>query len=165
MIRHNRGAILLLTLTVLAPAPSLAQEIKPFVPGSIAQIYSAHAGRPFILGLWSLTCVYCKDDLQVLGKLIQRHPDLAVVLVSTDTPAEKAVLARTLKQYGLHQAQAWVFADDFVERLRFEIDRNWYGELPRTYFITATGQSQAVSGRLSPAGVQQWLRDNSRRHR
>jgi len=149
-----------LAALLFAATAAQAGEIKPFVPGSMKSILAAHQGKPFILGLWSLSCVHCRDDLRLLGKLVGKYPAVDLVLVATDTPAETAALASTLKQYGLQRREAWVFGDDFSERLRFEIDRNWYGELPRTYFIAAAGDSEAVSGKLDAFHVEQWVRQH-----
>lgn len=124
------------------------------------QMLAARQGKPFILGLWSLSCVHCREDLQLLGKLVKKYPALDVVLVATDTPAETAALTATLKQYGLRRAEAWVFADEFGERLRFEVDRKWYGELPRTYLVAAGGESQGISGKLDVFHVEQWVQDH-----
>jgi len=146
---------------VLATTAAFAAELKPFVPGSMKQILAAHQGKPFILSVWSLDCVHCRDDLQLLGKLSRKHPSLDIVLIATDTPAETAALTATLRQYGLQHAEAWVFADEFSERLRFEIDRHWYGELPRTYLIAAGGETQGISGKLDVFHVEQWAHDHA----
>jgi hypothetical protein len=61
-----------------------------------------------------------------------------------------------LQQVALGNEQAWVFADDFVERLRFEIDPKWHGELPRTYLYVATG-FHAFSGKLDPRELERWI--------
>lgn len=160
MLRIARFRLLAACCLLLASTASIAAELKPFVPGSMKQILDARQGKPFILGAWSLSCVHCRDDLQLLGKFVRKYPALDVVLVATDTPADTAALTATLKQYGLQRAEAWVFADEFSERLRFEIDRNWYGELPRTYFVAAAGESRGISGKLDVFHVEQWVQDH-----
>lgn len=154
-------AAALCAATFLACAPSLAaQQIKPFKQGSMKQIVAARQGKPFILGLWSLTCAHCREELAMLGELMKKHPGLNVVLVSTDTPEESAAVAATLAQHGLDKAGAWVFADDFAERLRFEVDKKWRGELPRIYFYDAAGNRDAKSGKLDPAQVESWVQEH-----
>lgn len=137
--------------------PAAAHEPKPFVVGSIKEITAARQGKPFILGMWSLTCTHCRGELALLSGLLEKHPDLDLVLVSTDTPEEGDAISTTLGQYGLGGAQAWVFADPFVERLRFEIDPKWYGELPRTYFYDAAGIARGVSGVLNARETELWV--------
>lgn len=137
-------------------APAAAQDIRPFARGSYAQILAAHKGQPFILSLWSLDCVYCRDDFALFEKLARTQPALDVVLVATDTPAQDAAIASMLRHYRLQDREAWVFDDSFVERLRFEVDKHWYGELPRTYLFAGDGTRKAVSGRLDEASLLQW---------
>jgi len=141
------------------PAPARAeQEIKPFVRGSYQKIVAARQGKPFILNFWSLTCSYCMVELEMLKKLAGKHPSLDLVLVSADTPEETKSISATLAKFSLDKAEAWVFADSYTERLRFEIDRKWQGELPRTYFFGAKNQEAiAVSGKVEQDEAERWI--------
>jgi hypothetical protein len=58
---------------------------------------------------------------------------------------------------GLSGAENWIFADDFVERLRFEIDPRWHGEIPTTLLITGDGKTTTIEGAADPAQVRAWL--------
>jgi len=145
---------MLALLALLAGVAAQAAELKPFVAGSLQQIRAAHAGRPFVLALWSLTCSHCQEELARLGALQRRHPQLNVVLISTDTPEDAETLTATLARHGLARAEAWVYADGFTERLRFEIDPRWGGELPRTYFYDRAHTVTARSGALAPAELE-----------
>lgn len=130
---------------------------RPFVTGSMKEIASAHAGKPFILAFWSLSCVPCKTNLELFGKLLRQHPRLPLVLVSTDTPDANPAILAMLENHGLGQLRTWVFADPFVERLYFEIDRRWRGELPRTYLYEASHQARTVTGKLDEAETRRWI--------
>ena len=141
--------------SVLAHADDGAQ---PFVRGSMQHIVQAHQGTPFILSVWSLSCSPCRDELALLGRLVQRHPKLRLVLVSTDTLDERGEIAFVLKANRLQRVESWVFAESYAERLRYEIDREWYGELPRSYFYDAKGRTQALSGKLAENELEQWMR-------
>lgn len=160
-MRHaalRRLAAALCAATLLTSTSALAgQPIKPFKQGSMKQIVAAHKDRPFILGLWSLTCTHCREELAMLGGLTKKYPGLDIVLISTDTPEESAAVAATLAQQGLGKAEAWVFADSFTERLRFEVDKKWHGELPRTYFFSAPNSAKAFTGKLDPQQVERWV--------
>lgn len=153
----SRIFLTLALLLALVP-PVAAQEIRPFVSGSIKEITAARQGKPFILGMWSLTCTHCREELALLSGLIKKHPDLDLVLVATDTPEEGEAISATLRQSGLGSAEAWVFADPFVERLRFKIDPKWHGELPRTYLYDPSHQALAFSGKLDAIQLEQWLK-------
>lgn len=122
-------------------------------------VVSAHAGKPFILAFWSVNCIYCKANLEQLGKLLEEHPQLPLVLVATDTAEEGAAIASVLDKYSLSNAESWVFSDTFVERLYFEIDRKWHGELPRTYFYDAAHQVRALSGKLDEVETANWVKN------
>ena len=138
-------------------------HVKSFVRGSYQAIVSARAGKPFIIGFWSLTCTNCREDLALFGRLAKKYRNLDLVLVATDTPEQKQEIARTLKSYHLERTESWVFADNFVERLRYEVDPQWYGELPRTYFFDAAGHSTAVSGKIDRDQVERWIRESGKR--
>lgn len=137
-----------------------AAAVRPFVAGSLARVVAARAGKPFVLGFWSLDCVHCGEEMKRLKALQQRHPDLDLVLVSTDGEVEPSVLASHLRAAGLGRAEQWVFADPVPERLRQEIDSRWYGELPRTYLYGRDGQVSAVSGLLGDEVLAPWLKRN-----
>lgn len=152
--------LLALVLCLGVACASAAENTRQFVRGSHQQMVSSRAGKPFIVGFWSLTCTNCRDDLALFGKLAKKYPSLDLVLVATDTPEQAPELVNTLNHYRLQRAESWVFADSFVERLRYEVDPQWYGELPRTYFYDAQGHMQAVSGKLDHAEVERWIRQN-----
>jgi thiol-disulfide isomerase/thioredoxin len=139
-----------------------AQELKPFVRGSQQAIVASHLGKPFILALWSLDCSHCIDDMELFGKLLKKYKQLDLLLVSTDTPKQKQQIASLLHRFSLGKVDSWVFADSYVERLRFEVDPQWYGELPRTYFFDASGHSTAISGKIESGQVEQWLRSSQK---
>jgi thiol-disulfide isomerase/thioredoxin len=107
-----------------------------------------------VLVLWSTTCSHCQEELAQLATLQQQHPELNVVLVSTDTPDDAETLTAILAHHGLAHAEAWVYAEAFVERLRFEIDPRWGGELPRAYFFDRRHNVTAHSGTLTPTELQ-----------
>ena len=94
----------------------------------------------------------------MLKKLAAEYPKLDLVLISTDSPQQEKAIAATLTKYSLGKAESWVFADSYVERLRFEIDREWYGELPRTYLFAADRSSKGVSGNLEQHELESWIR-------
>lgn len=148
---------LCLLMFLLMPAVVLAATPAAFIQGSMKQIRQQYSGRPYILVLWSLDCVYCAGELRYLGKLIKQQPDLPLVLVSTDSMEQSSNILTRLEKFGLAAKPGYAFADDFVERLRWEIDPAWYGELPRNYLVDAGGRSKLVRGQLQPEQLQRWL--------
>ena len=51
-----------------------------------------------------------------------------------------------LNETGLGAPENWTFGDGFVERLRYEIDPQWRGEIPRTILITRDGAQPLSRG-------------------
>ncbi len=134
-----------------------AQELRRFTAGSYDRIVQAHAGKPFVLAVWSLTCEPCREELELFSGFLQKNPQFELVLIATDTPADEPALRAALARHRIARAEIWVFADAFQEKLRFEIDRRWYGELPRTYFFNAAGVRQGVSGKLDAGRIDAWF--------
>lgn len=148
-------------LLSLQPAVSWAGGLKPFDRGSYKEIVSARSGKPFILVFWSLTCPYCRDDLALLGNLLKKYPGMDLVVVSTDSPGEAASIAEVLQEHSLDGCETWVFADPFSERLRAEVDRTWYGELPRFHLSGRDGKARVVVGRIDPSDLEAWVSANT----
>jgi thiol-disulfide isomerase/thioredoxin len=148
--RHIIG-MALLSLTIAFPA--FAAELKPFERGSWNAVVTAHHGRPTAIHFWSVTCAPCLAELGEWARISSRK-GVDVVLVSTDSVTDQAKVQATLRRYGLTGEDSWIFADPFVERLRFEIDRQWHGELPMTRLISADGKPETFVGGLadSPLG-------------
>lgn len=159
--------IALLLVSGLSAASAAQPDTQFLQRGSYQKILAAHAGRPFVVAMWSLSCTHCAADLEIFGRLANKYPGFDLVLISTDTPGQEPAIARTLGQYHLGKSTAkpkrlgkvesWVFADSYAERLRFEIDAQWYGELPRTYFYDASGTARGISGALNAQETELWV--------
>jgi thiol-disulfide isomerase/thioredoxin len=153
----------LLALLVAGALPVLAADaVRPFVAGSLAKIVAERQGKPFILAFWSVNCAHCPMELKALGEIRQRNPQVDIVLVAADTPDESPLTAQMAASYGLGKVEQWVFADDMPERLRFEIDRRWHGELPRTHFYDRQHRIEAVSGLVPKQQLLGWVKANVR---
>jgi thiol-disulfide isomerase/thioredoxin len=157
MITWLRNMLAMLAMLAMPAAAAPALAIKPFTASSMEEILAARKGKPFILGLWSLSCTHCRDDLALLSKLSQRKPGLDLVLIATDEAEQATEAAETLKPYRFRKVEPWIFGDEFSERLRYSIDRKWRGELPRTYFYDAAHQARAVSGKLDELETERWI--------
>jgi thiol-disulfide isomerase/thioredoxin len=148
-------AVLTAVLAASVTAATSAAELRPFVAGSMARVRAENAGKPHIVALWSLTCPPCHEELALLGKFLRTHPDTRLVLISTDAPEDAPALTDALHHHGLGHLEGWVFADAFEERLRYEIDPAWHGELPRTY-LSDGARTLAVSGKLRREQLEKW---------
>jgi thiol-disulfide isomerase/thioredoxin len=155
-LRHLIG---FLTLLVLPPIErATAGEPLRFGRGSWQELRRAHAGQPTVVHFWALSCGPCLVELPVWGGLVRQRPDLRLVLVNTDRVLEKPErMLATLEKAGLRAVENWVFADRFEERLRFEVDPDWRGELPRTVLIARDGAVTAFSGPADAGTIRRWL--------
>jgi thiol-disulfide isomerase/thioredoxin len=155
-IRFLAGAIFTLLL-LAAPASAGPADLKPFGRGSWQEILRSHAGRPTIVHFWGVTCGPCKVELPLLGTFMKDHPAIDMVTISADLVPDLPDATRsTLEKSGLSLAENWIFDDGFVERLRFEIDPGWQGDIPRTLLITREGVMTTLEGSADMAEVEKW---------
>jgi thiol-disulfide isomerase/thioredoxin len=139
-----------------------AAEFLPFRGDSRAAIEQAHAGQAMILTFWSVDCAYCVDDLALLGEVVRRHPQIVLVTVNTDDDAGAVNMVnagKVLDKAGLPAHARWRFATQDSDRLRYQIDRKWYGELPRSYFYDKQHRVKAVSGKPAAEWLEGWLQE------
>jgi hypothetical protein len=79
---------------------------------------------------------------------MKNHSEIDVVMISADLVPNLPGAARAmLEKAGLGSAENWIFSDGFVERLRFEIDPAWQGEIPRTLLIARDGTVTTIEDR------------------
>lgn len=148
---------LLLAAALLLWAGAAQAETRPFLPGSWQALVQSAAGRPLVVHFWSLTCAPCLAEMPRLAEMRAAHPEMRMVMVSTDPIDQAPRLQATLARFGLGEAESWAFADDFALRLRFEVDRRWRGELPLTRLVGANGQTEGLTGTLEPDVLAAWL--------
>jgi thiol-disulfide isomerase/thioredoxin len=150
-------------LLVFASFGAHAADPQSFERGSWAKLRAAHAGQPTVVHLWGLTCAPCLVELPQWGELAKARPDLRLVLLAADPqPPEPERVNAALTKAGLGGIESWSFTDRFYERLRFEVDPTWGGELPRTIMIAADGTATVLPGVASLAQVRAWLDTQSK---
>ncbi|MBI2736379.1 MAG: TlpA family protein disulfide reductase [Rhodospirillales bacterium] len=142
-----------------------AADPQSFERGSWAKLREAHAGRPTVIHFWGLTCAPCLVELPHWGELQAKRPDLRLVLIAADpVPQDPERVAATLAKARLDKTESWWFTDRFYERLRYEIDPAWAGELPRTVMIDRDGKATVLPGVADLAQVRRWLDTQSKSH-
>jgi len=144
----------------LAPLSVLAQGLEGLHPGDMAHIRDSYKSRPVVMHVWSLTCTPCLAELPKWAERIKRHPEIAFVFINTDGIQHAPALTRRLQNAGVKPTRSLVYADDFVERLQYEISPDWHGELPRNELINLSGESSVTLGMLSDAIFEKWTRRN-----
>jgi thiol-disulfide isomerase/thioredoxin len=151
-------ALLGICLTPCSFGTAATDGLRPFVRGSWQDIRKTHAGRPMVAHFWGVTCVPCRTEMPQWGKLLLERPDLGLVVINADlVPNEPSAVSTMLDQTGLAAAENWTFADDFVERLRYEVDPQWHGEIPRTMLIARDGTTTVIEGVADLMRIKAWL--------
>ena len=151
--------LLLLFALAFSVLTQADEPLKPFVKTSLEQILQQHQGKAFVLSFWSLDCRYCSEEFALFKQELDANKNLVIELITTDPISDsEAVLAR-LKQANLHTNPGWAFAEN-ANKLRFHIDKNWYGELPRNYLFSKDGSVTAHSGMLDEAEFKAWVAAN-----
>jgi thiol-disulfide isomerase/thioredoxin len=157
MKRYLLSAIFLVTLLAPAPATESPSQLRRFERGSWQQVLHSHAGRPTLVHFWGVTCGPCKVELPLLGQFMKDHGGIDVVTISADLMPDLAGATRSmLEKAGLQAAENWIFSDGFVERLRFEIDPAWQGDIPRTILISRDGTIATIEGSVEIPDLEKW---------
>lgn len=152
---------LVLAPTISSSAP--ADDLHDFVRGSWQQLRQAHAGAPLIVHFWGVTCGPCRAEMPQWGQFLKQHPGLPLVTIDADlVPNDADAVKSMLQQSGLTKAENWMFDDDFVERLRYEIDPHWQGDIPRTLLIARDGSTTTIDGVVDFAKVTAWLNNEDK---
>jgi len=136
-----------------APLPALL----PFDARTLTTLRKTHAGKPFVLAFWSVYCEPCRDEMAEWDAVKRKYPSLPIELVSTDAPADRALIDAFFAKYPPGPVQKWLFADAFTERVRYSVDKSWRGELPKSYFYDATHKAQIKSGKVDRAWIGAWM--------
>lgn len=151
------SAAALVVAALLAGFAAEPAKLKSFERGSWQQLLHSHAGRPTLVHFWGVTCGPCKVELPELGEFMKQHPAVDVVTIDADlVPNSDAATLSMLKDAGLASAENWTFDDGFAERLRYEIDPTWQGDIPRTILISRSGAIATIEGSAEPSALQKW---------
>lgn len=131
--------------------------LKTFGSNSLVDITSKKSGRPFMMVLWSIDCPPCIKELSLFRDFQPQLSKKNIVLISTDGSESVPAIQQVLADHQLGQFDNWIFSGEMVERIRYGIDPEWYGELPRTYFYESEGDRVAHSGMLTKKLLTEWL--------
>ncbi len=146
--------IILIILMMVACGGSFAGQLHFFEPGSRDGILADRHGQAFAMLVWSLDCRPCNAKLAELGKLRAQHPDWQLVLLSVDGPEREREVGGRLAEFNLGGEDNWLFGNAPATQLRYHLDPNWYGELPRTYLFDPDHQAVGLSGNLPLARLE-----------
>lgn len=156
-MKHMILAAMLLVASLPAAPASEPAKLRSFERGSWQQLLHSHAGRPTLVHFWGVTCGPCKVELPQLGAFMKQNPSVDVVTIDADlVPNSDSAALSMLQRAGLSLAENWMFSDGFAERLRYEVDPAWQGDIPRTILISRNGTVATIEGSAEPSVLQKW---------
>jgi thiol-disulfide isomerase/thioredoxin len=161
-MRFRIFLLLAVWLTLSFSGAQAVESPEGLHSGDMARLREAYKGRPMVVHLWSLTCAPCLEEFPKWARRIKRHPEVAFVFINTDGIRHARALGIRMQAAGLRPTRSLVYADDFVERLQYEISPDWYGELPRNELVQPSGAGVAKLGVLSDAEFEKWVRQTKR---
>jgi len=133
-------------------------EPSIFTKTSFENIKQQNLGKKWLMILWSVDCPACFKELALIEKLQENTPDIAVVIVNVDDNDEVAIeRKKIINSYELSSLANYYFGDGLGDQSRYLIDKNWFGELPRSYFIEENGKFHGKSGLVKEELVKKWL--------
>jgi len=117
-----------------------------------------YQGKKWLTLLWSVDCPPCMKELAIVQTLQQQQSELAIVIINVDTFEDSHKQRdKILTHFNLMSQTNLHFSDGLEDQSRYLIDPQWYGELPRSYFIDEAGISHGKSGLASKALLEKWL--------
>ena len=137
---------------------SFAYDFMPFDMNTRKVIEKRYIDQPLIISFWSIDCPYCIDDLKKLGKALSKNTNVQLITVCVDGKESAKKAERILSQANLPKLEQYQYAEVDEDRLRYNIDPAWYGELPRTYFYDAAHQVTPLSGKISNSFLDKWFK-------
>tara|TARA_B110000211_G_scaffold110284_1_gene128060 strand:- start:3032 stop:3538 length:507 start_codon:yes stop_codon:yes gene_type:complete len=154
----KRFLVLLFAISIL-PAVTLPNsvqassptDLKLFDVGSFEKIVKEKDKKDHLVILWSFDCPPCIKKLKKVSVLNQQYPEYQLTLINTDGLEEQARVKTLLEKYNLLTLDNWIFSDADEEKLRYDIDARWFGDLPRSYFFPIKGKVKRLRGALTSA--------------
>jgi len=124
-------------------------SLQSFELGSFEKIVTGKNKQDHLVVLWSFDCPPCITELEKISDLHQQFPNYQLTLINTDAVDEQLRVKKILKQFNLAGLDNWGYANSDEEKLRYDIDPRWYGDLPRSYFFPLQGKIKRLRGALS----------------
>lgn len=148
--------IALVGILMCVAASAVAGGMQPLTVSTLPDLQQQYAGQRHAIIFWSLRCLPCREELVELGE----RSDISnyrISLVNTDGAVDISEANKFLEKHHLAALNNWRIADAMPARVRQAFDSNWYGALPRSYVITATGKRIGHSGKSDVSRLLNWL--------
>jgi len=137
-------------------------ELQPFSQDAFTALKQQKLGVRWLMVVWSLDCPACFKELKLIQTLQKANPNkrFEVIYINADDSNEvEFERKQVLAVYGMQNVENFYFVDGQADKSRYQIDPNWYGELPRSYFVDEQGVFHGKSGLLDEVLISKWLLD------
>lgn len=151
----------LLWMLILLCSCSQQQPVHDFVKGSFASLQQRYHDRPHLIVFWSQDCVYCLKELTLFAKALSATQQVKLITVATDPFLAKSVIRKLHHENHLDNAEPWVFANKVPERLYFDVDKNWRGELPLVILVDKHNKVSKHLGAMTETELLTWVKQQS----
>ncbi len=151
---------LFVTCCGLSQAKNQSLNDKAFSKLAFEKVKQQQLGKRWLMVLWSLDCPACFKELKLIKtlQLENKSKALNVIFINADDSDELTLdRKQVLASYGMDDFPNFYFADGQGDLNRYQIDPQWYGELPRSYFVDEQGKFQGKSGLLDETLIKKWL--------
>ena len=147
-----------LFISGLAQAEPSAKGSVEFNKVLFEQVKQDNITQKWLVLLWSVDCPPCMKELALVQKLQQKQKNLAVVMINTDTEeSSEQERSDIIKHFNLVNLKKFHFTEGQEAQQRYQVDPQWFGELPRSYFIDEQGKFHGKSGLIAEELLTQWL--------
>ena len=145
----------LCAMTMLAAAQPAGAELLPYETGQWHSLLAGGQGKPLLVHFWGFSCPPCIEELPAWADFMRAHPGLNAVFIEVDQVPEEMTRS-TLTSARLIDADNRANVAYFDEYFRYEIDPQWFGELPITLLIDANGKARKLRGTANFAAIDRW---------
>lgn len=129
--------------------------LKDYRQGDWNALLAKHAGKPFVVHFWGLTCGPCLEELPAWGEYMQKQQNLPLVTIQVDQVPQELII-QALTDSNLKSAEHLMLKDTFDEYMRTEVISGWMGELPFTLLIDPVGKVRKLRGKVNFDVVKKW---------
>ena len=163
MVERARCAVAstLCAMAMLAVAPPAGAELLPYETGQWHSLLDGGRGKPLLVHFWGFSCPPCIEELPAWADFVRAQPNLNAVFIEVDQVPED-MTRRALTDARLIDANNRANVAYFDEYFRYEIDPQWFGELPITLLIDAKGKVRKLRGTADFAAIDRWAAGKNR---
>ncbi len=156
----KRLSILILVVFSLISC-SEPQPTNAFVKGSFGQIQQTYQDKPHLIVFWSQDCAYCMKEFTFLAEVMAQSGNIKLITVATDPFLSSDSIQMLHQTNNLMDAERWVFSDPISEKLYFDVDKSWRGELPLMFLVNDKNEVTKHMGIMTQAKFVTWIKQHS----